>query len=163
MAGYVRPILQKFQTLLQANLNAEKNLLDGTVPDVASASIRVNMPQSYPDDSQVVDIFEFGDSLIESEEMNAKILIPWQIATRIYAVGESEPDVHNRVDVYTTAMIKAIIKNGDWNLGGALVSGILRILSIGGNMGRIEDEEGVLYAKSKTILWEAEDEYDPTS
>lgn len=163
MAGFVLPILQKFQTLLRANLNAEKDLLDSTVRDIASASIRVNTPLTMPDDDLVLDIFEFGDSAVESEEMNAKVLIPWQVAGRIYAVGEDETDVNNMVDVYTTAMMKAVVKNGSWNLGGTLTSGIMRILTVGSNIGRRDDEGVVLYAKTKTVLFEAEGEYDLSS
>lgn len=154
MAGLVKPILQQIQTDLVNNLNAEVDLLDATMPDIDTDLIFIfafnDMPSGFP----VVDIYPFGDAVVQSEETNVITTIPWQIATRVAVIGDTEAEASEILDNYLTAMSKTIIKQG-WGLSGE--ADIIRLLSWSYTADSADDT--TIY-KEGLLLWEVEKEYD---
>ena len=154
MAGLVKPILQQIQTDLVNNLNAEVDLLDATMPDIDTDLILVFAFNDIPPDYPIIDIYPFGDSVVQSEETNVITIIPWQIATRVAVIGDTEAEASEILDNYLTAMSKTIIKQG-WGLSGE--ADIIRLLSW-----RYTDEfaDDTTIYKEGLLLWEVEKEYD---
>jgi len=157
MAGLLQPILQQMQTYFVNNLNAEIDLLDATMPDIDTDMIFVfafnDMPPSFP----IIDIYPFGDSIVQSEETNVITTVPWQVATRVAVIGDTEFDASQILDNYLTAMSKTIIKQG-WGLGGQ--ADIIRLLSWSYTADGADD---TTFYKEGLLLWEVEKEYDLSS
>ena len=118
MAGLLTPILEEVQTALRATLNTEKDVLDSTLADVASAAIRIRYPGGIVQDSVWVNIFPWGET-VPNQESNRTDELPWGVVTEVLVNGDNSEDIIKAADVYTSAMMKSIIKHGDdWSLNG---------------------------------------------
>jgi len=118
MPGLLTPILNEIQTALQATLNTEKDVLDNTLADIRSAAIRIEFPNMFQEEAPWVNIFPFGE-FTPDEESNITNDIPWSVITSIVIDGDNTESLIKNVDVYTSAMLKSIIKHGaDWTLNG---------------------------------------------
>jgi len=118
MAGLLTPILAEVQTALRATLNTEKDVLDSTLDDIASAAIRIQYPGGIIEDSVWVNIFPWGETA-PNQESNRTDDFPWGVVTEVLVNGDNSEDLIKAADVYTSAMMKSIIKHGDdWSLNG---------------------------------------------
>ena len=118
MAGLLTPILEEVQTALRATLNTEKDALDSTLADVASAAIRIQYSGGIIEDSVWVNIFPWGET-VPNQESNRTDNLPWGVVTEVLVNGDNSEDIIKAADVYTSAMMKSIIKHGDdWSLNG---------------------------------------------
>jgi len=119
MAGLLTPILNEIQTALRATLNTEKDVLDNTLADVRSAAIRIEFPNMFQEEAPWVNVFPFSE-FNPDQESNITDDIPWGVVTSVVIDGENTEDLIKDVDVYTSAMLKSIIKHGTdpWKLNG---------------------------------------------
>ncbi len=118
MAGLLTPILAEIQTALRATMNTEKDVLDSTLADVVSGAIRIQYSGGIMQDSVWVNIFPWGETS-PNQESNITDDIPWGVVTEVLTNGDNSEALIKAVDVYTSAMMKSIIKHGDdWHLNG---------------------------------------------
>jgi len=153
------PILNEVQTALRATLNTEKDVLDSSLADVTSASIRIRYPGGIIQDAIWVNIFPWGET-VPNQESNITDRIPWGVVTEILVNGDNSEALIKAADVYSSAMMKSIIKTGDdWSLNGT--ADMVEIVLINPEMfeGR---QKGQIQAGT-FIQWIFEKEYTLTS
>jgi len=159
MAGLLTPILNEVQTALRATLNTEKDVLDSTLADVASAAIRIRYPGGIVQDPVWVNIFPWGET-VPNQESNRTDRIPWGVVTEVLVNGDNSEDIIKAADVYTSAMMKSIIKDGDdWSLGGT--ADMVEIVLINPEM--FDGQQKGEIRAGNFIQWIFEREYDLTS
>lgn len=159
MAGLLTPILAEVQTALRATLNTEKDVLDSTLADVTSTAIRIQYPGGIMEDDIWVNIFPWGETS-PNQESNRTDNIPWGVVTEVQINGDNSEDLIKAVDVYTSAMMKSIIKHGDdWSLNGT--ADMVEIVLINPEMFD-GGQDGEIRAGT-FIQWQFEKEYDLTS
>lgn len=155
MAGLIKPILNKFQSLAQSNINTEKDVFDNTLPDIASAAIVIEHPSLRPEMYPWICIYPQGESDVDSEDENVNVIIPWKVIVCISVTGTNSEDLINRLDVYSAAFIYAVIKNGGWNLDGTC--DVLRLTKWAHESFEGEEEGDIIL--SGFLEWEPEKEY----
>lgn len=129
MAGLLTPILNEIQTALRATLNTEKDVLDSTLADVRSAAIRIEFPNMFQEEAPWVNIFPFSE-FSPDQESNITDDIPWGVVTSVIIDGDNTESLIKDVDVYTSAILKSIIKHGgDWTLNGVCDQVIVNSIS----------------------------------
>ena len=160
MAGLLTPVLLEIQTALRATLNTEKNVLDSSLADVRSDAIRVEFATStFAEEYPWVTIFPFSE-FNPNQESNITDEIPWGIVTNIDIAGENSEDLIKAVDVYTTAMMKSIIKHGaDWTLNGVCDQIMLNSIS----PDAFEGEEDGSIVIGNFVQWTFRVEYNLTT
>ena len=159
MAGLLSPILDEIQTALRATLNTEKDALDSTLDDVLSTAIRIQYPGGIMEDDVVVNIFPWGETS-PNQESNITDNIPWGVVTEILVNGDNSEDLIKAADVYTSAMMKSIVKHGaDWTLNGTADRLVIGLINPEQFDGRQEGE----IATGNFIQWEFDREYNLTS
>ena len=93
-----------------------------------SAAIRIQYPGGVIEDDVWVNIFPWGETS-PNQESNITDNVPWGVVTEVLVNGDNSEDLIKAADVYTSAMMKSIIKHGDyWSLGGE--SDLVRLISI---------------------------------
>jgi len=159
MAGLLTPILAEIQTALRATMNTEKDVLDSSLEDIVSASIRIQYSGGIIEDDIWVNIFPWGETS-PNQESNRTDNIPWGVVTEVQINGDNSEALIKAVDVYTSAMMKSIIKRGDdWSLGGTADK--VEIVLINPEMFE-GGQDGEIRAGT-FIQWIFEREYDLTS
>ena len=159
MAGLFTPILNEIQTALRADLNTEKDVFDSTLDDVASGAIRIEYPQMFAEQYPWVNIFPFSE-FNPDQQSNITDEIPWGVITAVEIAGENTEDLIKDIDVYTSAIIKAVIKHGgDWTLNGVCDNIILNGITPDAFEG---EEQGSIVA-GNFIQWTFLKEYNLTS
>ena len=159
MAGLLTPILEEVQTALRATLNTEKDVLDSTQADVASAAIRIQYSGGIIEDSVWVNIFPWGET-VPNQESNRTDNLSWGVVTEVLVNGDNSEGIIKAADVYTSAMMKSIIKHGDdWSLNGTADMVEIVLINPETLVGR---QEGEITA-GNFIQWIFEKEYDLTS
>ncbi len=118
MAGLLTPILNEIQIALRATLNTEKDVFDSTLADVRSDAIRIELPNLFAEEYPWVNIFPFNE-FIPNQQSNITDNIPWGVAVTVEITGDNSEQLLKDIDVYTSAVLKSIIKHGaDWTLNG---------------------------------------------
>jgi len=159
MAGLLTPILAEVQTALRATLNTEKDVLDSTLADVTSAAIRIQYSGGIIEDSVWVNIFPWGETS-PNQESNRTDNIPWGVVTEVLVNGDNSEDLIKAADVYTSAMMKSIIKHGDdWSLNGT--ADMVEIVLI--NPETFDGRQDGEIIAGNFIQWQFEKEFDLTS
>ncbi len=158
MAGLLTPILEEVQTALRATLNTEKDSLDNTLDDVLSAAIRIQYPGGIMEDDVVVNIFPWGETS-PNQESNITDNVPWGVVTEVLVNGDNSEDLIKAADVYTSAMMKSVIKHGaDWTLSG--VADLLQLVAI--NPERFDGRQKGEVLTGNWLQWVFDVEYNLT-
>ncbi len=159
MAGLLTPILEEVQTALRATMNTEKDTLDSTLDDILSGAIRIQYPGGVIEDDIWVNIFPWGET-VPNQESNITDNIPWGVVTEVLVNGDNSETLIKAADVYTSAMMKSIIKHGaDWTLNGAC--DLLRVVLI--NPEEFDGQQDGEIATGNFIQWIFDREYNLTS
>lgn len=160
MASYLKPIIDQVKTTFVASLNTKKDLIDSTVEDVQDDFILPFIQSSVPPGFPLIEIFPFGGSPVESEEMNKLALFNFVVATRITTAGGTELAAMELLDVYMTAMTQSLISgvSASWHLDG--VADVIRLISWDFPA---EGEDSNTIYKQGLLLWEMERQLDPTN
>ena len=160
MASYLKPIIDQIKTTFVASLNTKKDLIDSGVANVQDDLILPFQAASFPSAFPLVEIFPFGGSPVDSEEMNVLATFNFIVATRITVTGGTELAAMELLDVYMTAMTQSLISgvSASWHLDG--VADVIRLVSWDFPA---EGEEFETIYKQGALLWEMEKQIDPTS
>lgn len=155
---WIAPILTQFVTLLKdvtTGLNVKIAEISADVQPVdATAYRKANtiMPPRLP----WVSVFSYGDSLVEFRGIGECVFISFPVYVTLDIFARDEEHLHYLTDVYNTAIVRAIVQTGDWNLGGTV--DVLNLQSLG-QVG-IEAESGNIVGGCYS-RWEVSSEFEP--
>lgn len=160
MASYLKPIIDQVKTTFVASLNTKKDLIDSTVEDVQDDFILPFIQSSMPPGFPLIEIFPFGGSPVDSEEMNVLATFNFIVATRITVTGGTELAAMELLDIYMTAMTQSLISgvSASWHLDG--VADVIRLISWDFPA---EGESGETIYKQGALIWEMERQINPTA
>lgn len=163
MADFLTPILEEFQTILQANLNTEIDNIDNTLTDVKNAAIVIeDFDLSFPEFPWLQVFPRPGENQIDSDQQNLNIVFNFDVITALTIAGKDSTELTKNLSKYMSAMLISIIKgtgSDRYSLNGV----VNLVRPIGWGHEDFINQETSETVKGGFIVWRTVKDTDPLS